>query len=383
MALLNLKEAEKLVSISLKSNVVPLLVGERGIGKTSIARQIADELNMNFISIEGTLLKEGEIGGLPTTQKVKRNSKEELVVVYAKHNILNTILEWHEQDPNKEILLFIDELNRAEFTVQQELLNLILNREVNGTKLPDTVKILCAINPTSEYEEFKDASYQVNDMDSALKDRVRHILVKADVETWLDWGSKDNRIDNDVLEFIANNSELLNQPNDTNPVTPSPRSWERVSNSLKYMKETMKENKDFLKTIQLLAEGDIGRTAAVAFRQFLANKENPLLKPEEILVPDNKEEVDNEIIERINKEGIFRKTVTLNNLLNYVDRLISKNEMPEYFYSKLRQVILQLSSEIKFSYQRKIKTDYPVLQELLFEDENYVNSIIEIKNNLF
>ena len=42
-----------------------------------------------------------------------------------------------------KVLLFIDEINRCEHTVQQELMNLILNREINGYKLHNDVKIWC------------------------------------------------------------------------------------------------------------------------------------------------------------------------------------------------------------------------------------------------
>ena len=38
-------------------------------------------------------------------------------------------------------MLFIDELNRCEHAVQQELMNLILNREINGFKMPEEVRV--------------------------------------------------------------------------------------------------------------------------------------------------------------------------------------------------------------------------------------------------
>ena len=40
-------------------------------------------------------------------------------------------------DKGRRVLLFIDEINRAEHAVQQELMNLILNREINGFSLSD------------------------------------------------------------------------------------------------------------------------------------------------------------------------------------------------------------------------------------------------------
>ena len=48
-------------------------------------------------------------------------------------------------------------------------MNLILNREINGYKLHDDVKILAAMNPSSKYGS--DFDYQVVDMDAAQENR--------------------------------------------------------------------------------------------------------------------------------------------------------------------------------------------------------------------
>ena len=58
-------------------------------------------------------------------------------------------------------MLFIDEINRAEHAVQQELMNLILNREINGFLLDDRVRIIAAMNPEDSFD------YQTIDMDPA------------------------------------------------------------------------------------------------------------------------------------------------------------------------------------------------------------------------
>ena len=78
----------------------------------------------------------------------------------------------------KTVLLFIDEINRCEHTVQQELMNLILNREINGYKLPEGVKILAAMNPSSKYGS--DFDYQVVDMDAAQENRFVWLSMEPD-----------------------------------------------------------------------------------------------------------------------------------------------------------------------------------------------------------
>ena len=58
------------VELVLAANQVPLLVGETGIGKTSLAARVADVHDWELVTIDGNLLKEGEIGGLPTVETV-------------------------------------------------------------------------------------------------------------------------------------------------------------------------------------------------------------------------------------------------------------------------------------------------------------------------
>ena len=150
---MNFIDTLKSVDLILSTGEVPLIVGESGIGKTALANKLAKENDWSLIVIDGNLLKEGEIGGLPTIESyVGVNSNgyktEKKTTVYAVHNKLREIDE--EISKSKTVLLFIDEINRCEHTVQQELMNLILNREINGYKLHDDVKILAAMNPSSK-----------------------------------------------------------------------------------------------------------------------------------------------------------------------------------------------------------------------------------------
>ena len=65
---MNFTETLKSVDLVLSTNEVPLIVGESGIGKTALARKVAKNNNWSLVVIDGNLLKEGEIGGLPTVE---------------------------------------------------------------------------------------------------------------------------------------------------------------------------------------------------------------------------------------------------------------------------------------------------------------------------
>ena len=94
---MNYIDTLKSVDLVLATGEVPLIVGETGIGKTALAKELADKNNWTLIVIDGNLLKEGEIGGLPTIEPYTRvNHKGEKVekksTIYAVHHKLREIM---------------------------------------------------------------------------------------------------------------------------------------------------------------------------------------------------------------------------------------------------------------------------------------------------
>ena len=82
----------------------------------------------------------------------------------------------------KPFLLFIDELNRTEPQTMKELMNIVLNKNINGYDLPWWVTIVGAVNPSSQ-----NSTYATNEMDDAQKDRFLKIVVDAKLSDWVDY----------------------------------------------------------------------------------------------------------------------------------------------------------------------------------------------------
>ena len=95
---MNFIETLRSVELVLATGEVPLVVGESGIGKTALAKKIAKENEWSLVVIDGNLLKEGEIGGLPIIESYiaidsNGNQVEKKMTVYAVHNKLKEIDE--------------------------------------------------------------------------------------------------------------------------------------------------------------------------------------------------------------------------------------------------------------------------------------------------
>ncbi len=317
---MNFVETLKSVELVLATREVPLVVGESGIGKTALAKALAKEKEWSLIVIDGNLLKEGEIGGLPTVESyssmdVNGNQVEKKMTVYAVHNKLREIDK--EIAEGKTVLLFIDEINRCEHTVQQELMNLILNREINGYQLHDEVKILAAMNPSSKYGS--DFDYQVVDMDPAQENRFVWLNMESDYIQWLRWAI-DTGIEQKVIGFISTFPEYLNKNNEDD-IRATPRSYERISKSY----QIYKAQKEIIpRTVFLnVIKGNVGKVIAEEFLSFVEADYSPLIGYEDVFLGETLSEA---LIERVKNESHTRLYLSAINILKQLESYMKAHE---------------------------------------------------------
>lgn len=369
---MNFIETLRSVELVLATGEVPLVVGESGIGKTALAKKISKENEWSLVVIDGNLLKEGEIGGLPTIESYiaidsNGNQVEKKMTVYAVHNKLKEIDE--EIASGKKVLLFIDEINRCEHTVQQELMNLILNREINGYRLHHNVKILAAMNPSSKYGS--DFDYQVVDMDAAQENRFVWLNMESDHVQWIKWAVSAG-IDPKVIEFISTFPEYLNRTNEDD-VRATPRSYERVSKSY----QVYKEQKDvFPRTVFLnVIKGNVGKVIAEEFMSFVESDCKPLMSYEDVFAGDV---LSDAVIEQVKSESHTRLYLAAMNILKTLELNIKNNE--EESAESIARFVAFLKAypiDLMVGIMKDIKNSYTEVYKKALENEAFVESYFE------
>lgn len=359
------------VDLVLETKEVPLVVGESGIGKTALANKLANENNWSLVVIDGNLLKEGEIGGLPTIESYigfdsNGNEIEKKATVYAVHNKLREIDE--EISKGRIVLLFIDEINRCEHTVQQELMNLILNREINGYKLHDNVKILAAMNPSSKYGS--DFDYQVVDMDAAQENRFVWLNMEPDYNAWIKWAI-DAEIEQKVIEFISTFPEYLHKVNEDD-VRATPRSYERVSKSYK----VYKEKKDLIpKEVFLnVIKGNVGKVIAQEFISFIESDCSPLISYEDVFSGDTLSE---SVVEKVKNENHTRLYISAMNILKTLESNIENNDDSSYYINRFVKFLKVYPIDLMVGIMKDIKNSYTKVYQRAIENEEFVESYFE------
>ena len=369
---MNFKDTLISAELVLETGEVPLIIGESGIGKTALAKKLANKNNFKLVVIDGNLLKEGEIGGLPTIESYKSidsngNFQEKKATIYAVHTKLKEIDE--EILNGNKVLLFIDEINRCEHTVQQELMNLILNREINGYKLHNDVKILAAMNPSNKYGE--DFDYQVVDMDAAQENRFVWLNMENDYIDWISWAIEFG-IETEVIEFISTFPEYLQKINEED-VRATPRSYERISKTLKLYKEKKEiiPRAVFLNVIK----GNVGRVIAEEFISFIESNHEALISFEKVFCRNY---IDEEVIEIIKKETHTRLYLTAINILKILESNIFSFEKESSFYINRFVKFLKLYPiDLMVGIMKDMKNNYSVIYKLALEDQEFVDSYFE------
>ena len=367
--MMNYSDTLKSVDLVLATGEVPLIVGETGIGKTALAKELAEVNDWSLIVIDGNLLKEGEIGGLPTIEPYTRlNRKGEKVekkaTVYAVHHKLREIDA--EIAQGRTVLLFIDEINRCEHTVQQELMNLILNREINGYTLPGEVKIVAAMNPSSKYGS--DFDYQVVDMDVAQENRFVWLYMEPDYLQWLDWATEVG-LEPKVIEFVSTFPEYLLKINEDD-VRATPRSYERIS-SLYRIYRQQKDSVPRSVFINVL-RGNVGRVIAEEFASFVETDQRALIAFSEVFAGGS---LPASLIEKVRQESHTRLYLAAKNILKTLSEQIAQGEGDAN--AKLDRLIdfLKLYPvDLRIGIMKDIKNSYPDLYDRAIENDAFVEA---------
>ncbi len=365
---MNFIHTKKSANLVMQARQVPLLVGETGIGKTALATELAKENGWSLITIEGNLLKEGEIGGLPTVETVERclptgETKIDKVTIYATHHKLRQVDE--EVGKGQDVLLFIDEINRSEHAVQQELMNLILNREINGYELPPQVHVLAAMNPTDIYD------YQTVEMDVAQENRFVWLYMEADYMQWLDW-AVEHDLHPVVTEFISTYPDYLNAHNEED-INATPRSYERISDLYRLYEAMDTEGDSISEAVFFnVVRGNVGKIIAEEFVRFAASNPKPLVSYEELFAG---EELNPQIKERIRQDSHTRLYLGAKNIFKQLEQraLLEMKEIPEPMMKRLLDFLKLYPVDLMIGLMKDLRNQYPTIYGKAIENKEFVD----------
>ena len=357
---MNFIETLQSVELVLAAGEVPLLVGETGIGKTSLARELAHKNGWSLINIDGNLLKEGEIGGLPAISSYQKDKDgllvEEKTTIYAVHYKLRAIDE--EIAKGRTVLLFIDEINRCEHAVQQELMNLILNREINGYVLSKDVRIVAAMNPADSYD------YEAVAMDAAQENRFVWLYMEADYLQWLDWAAQAG-IDEAVMEFISTFPEYLDKHNEDD-LNATPRSYERISELYKLYRKGGVSQSVFFNVIR----GNVGKVIAEEFVHFVDSGARALINFDDVFSGSS---LDASLARRVGGESHTRLYLAAKNITRRLESCIN-DENARQLIDRLMEFLALYPADLLIGVMKDIKAAGGSVYDYAIQNDHFIDA---------
>lgn len=301
-----LNQVAQVLPILFKSKVVPFLHSSPAIGKSSIAKQIAEKYHLEVIDLRLTEMDASDIQGLPYFKDGKST-----FLPFDTFPIESTPLP----KAKKGWLLLLDEFNSALPSVQASAYKLVLDRQIGQHKLHDKCCIIACGNLDSD-------NAIVNTMSSALISRFAHFYIQVDNTEWQEWAVA-NGIHPMITAFLNFKPNLLYTFNpDLDTPYASPRTWQMMS-------KILNNNTPLIVMASLLGLG-----VAHEFKAFMEyHKELPtiddiLKDPENYPIPD--------------KTGIGWATLTMvvSHLDKDMDKLTTylKRFNPEMHMVALREI---------------------------------------------
>lgn len=226
-----------------------MLWGAPGVGKSQGVRQIAKNIEQEtgvpvyVTDVRLLLFNPIDLRGIPVADAEKK------FAIWLKPKIF----QMKSEDCIN--ILFLDEISAAPQSVQAAAYQITLDRQVGEHKLPNNCIVIAAGNRVT------DKSVAIK-MPKALANRLLHIEVEGDFESWKNWAIKSG-INDKVLSYLSENRESLFgfNPDTDDLAFPTPRSWEMVSNILNSY------DGDYIKSYPLIA-GLIGNGPAIEFRNW-------------------------------------------------------------------------------------------------------------------
>lgn len=280
--IVSIPQAVRLVEYCIRAKKVAMIHGSPAIGKSAIAKIIAEKHNLLLIDERLSQREPPDMSGYPHVTKDKLDRPRSGYAPMGLYPIEGDELPINPEtnQPYAGWLLFFDEITSAKSDVQAAAYKVILDHMVGSFKLHSKVAMMAAGNLITD-------NAIVEEMSTALQSRLVHMELGVDPEQWIKYAAQ-NGYDYRITSYISMKpASLYSFKPDHNDFTyASPRTWEFTDQFLKILDIA---DQDFLP----LASGCISYGIAHEFIKFCAIANDlPLLTdiistPDQAKVPNN------------------------------------------------------------------------------------------------
>lgn len=137
------------------NRIVPALIGEAGIGKTSFIEDLGKKMNAQVYVIQiNQLAEKGDLNGVKTLANPDGSYSQH----FFPHHTIAKCIDYATQHPDETVILYLDEFNRADQDLTSAAMTLATARTIGTTKLPDNIRLIASGNDRGAVNELDSAS---------------------------------------------------------------------------------------------------------------------------------------------------------------------------------------------------------------------------------
>lgn len=258
------RELKQEIRANALADLPTMIWGGPGLGKSAIAKAIADDANAKYIDLRANMFDPVDVrGGLKVVQEGDRWR--------TKYGVPE---DYPAPDYQGEVYLMIDEITTAPKATMNAFLQLILDKRIGTYTLPVNTIIIAAGNRAQDRAA-------VHEMPTPVKNRFAHYLLEANIDDFISWAIT-NGIDESITSFLRYRPGLLHSVEPADNAFPTPRSWEMLSKKLPFIQD------DFYGAASVVGDGPAGEY--LAFRSIykdVPDIDDIIANPGTAKVPDS------------------------------------------------------------------------------------------------
>jgi len=202
----------ELVDTSLQAGLSVLMRGHPGVGKSSMAIELADRLDLPMEDIRLAQREPADLGGVYFPDRDRQ-----VLALFPP--------DWVRRICDRPALVFLDEINAAVTRLHQAAAyQIVLERRVGPFRFHSDTRVLAAGNLEEDHAI-------VTPLSTALANRFVHFVLRVDADAWLSWAAQTG-VHPVVMAYIARHREEALYANEGDLAFPSPRSWAMASTLL-------------------------------------------------------------------------------------------------------------------------------------------------------
>jgi hypothetical protein len=350
------------------------VVGNAGLGKTTIVSNLAKEEGMQFVKINlamieelsdlvGFPVKEFQIGkdtpdGLKTKWVTEMEAELAVKAGFKLTGARRTAYcapEWISGKGESGILL-LDDYTRADPRMIQACMDLINTQEYISWKLPKDWTIILTTNPDG-------GDYHVNSMDVAQTTRFISCDLKFDVDCWAQW-AEETAMDGRCINFILKHPEVVTE-------STNPRAITTFFNAI----SSFEKFEDNLPMIQMIGEGSVGADMTSLFTLFINNKLDQLMSPKDIILHDNEDYIIGTLKSTVGRGDDYRAdiaSIMSTRIVNFALAHFKTNPMKSEVIKRFEKLVVDeiFAIDLKYMIVRNlINGNKQKFQKLMLNDK--------------